>query len=70
MTIRTQVFVVEVSASVMPSLTAAEVEDAVRRLAYAKERPHGMGSLDVCAYEGFNERSSPVTVTDWQEAEA
>lgn len=66
MTIRTQVFVVEVSASVMPSLTAAEVEDAVRRLAFAKERSHGMGAPEVCAYEGFNERSR--TVAEWTEA--
>lgn len=55
--IRTQAFVVEVSASVMPRLTEEEVCAAVRRLAYEKEREHGMGALDVVVYEAFNERT-------------
>lgn len=49
--IRTQVFVVEVSASVMPPLHADEVEDVVRRLAFGKERSAGMGALSVDARE-------------------
>lgn len=55
--IRTNAYVVEVSASVMPPLTEDEIRDAVYRAALAKERQYGMGYLDVIAYEGFNERT-------------
>jgi hypothetical protein len=55
--IRTQVFVVEVSASVMPPLTEDEIRAVVTRLAVEKEAQHGMGALAVEVYEGFNERT-------------
>ena len=45
--IRRQTFTVEVSASIMPSLTEEEVHDAILHLAHEKERQHGMGALGV-----------------------
>lgn len=45
--IRTQRFLVEVSASIMPLMTERELHDAVASLAFAKERQHGMGALGV-----------------------
>lgn len=45
--IKTQTFLVEVSASVMPPMTADELHNAVSRLAYEKESRRGMGFLDV-----------------------
>jgi hypothetical protein len=45
--IRTQRFTVEVSASIMQPLSEQEVHDAVARLAFEKERQHGMGELGV-----------------------
>ncbi|MGK5682420.1 hypothetical protein [Actinoplanes sp. URMC 104] len=41
--IRTQRFVVEVSASLMPPMTEQELYDVVARLAYQKEEKRGMG---------------------------
>jgi len=66
--IRVQVFLVRVAASVMPPLSAAEVEEAVRHLAFTRERPHGMGALDVSAFN-FNEHAEPMIVTDWTEVD-
>lgn len=57
MDVRTQAFVVEVSASIMPSLTEDEIRAAVLRLAVEKESQHGMGALAVHVYEAFNERT-------------
>lgn len=54
MPIRTQVFVVEVSASIMPPLTEDEVHNAVARVAHEKERQRGMGYIDVQVREGFD----------------
>ncbi len=59
--IETRAYVVEVSASVMPALTAAEVQDAVLKATHAKERRYGMGDLSVIAYEAFNENTRKVT---------
>ena len=56
--IRTQAFVVEVSASIMPPLTEDEVRSAVLKLAVEKESQYGMGALAVNVFEGFNERTS------------
>lgn len=55
--ISTHAYVVEVSASVMPPLTEAEVQEAVLKAAVVKERQHGMGHLSVVAYEAFNEQT-------------
>jgi hypothetical protein len=52
--IRTQRFVVEVSASVMPPMTERELHDAVAHFAFAKERGHGMGTLGVSVTEVFD----------------
>ena len=49
--IRTQRFVVEVSASVMPPLSEEDVRAAVVHAAFEKERLHGMGHLQVQVWE-------------------
>lgn len=49
--IRSQVFVVEVAASIMPPMTEAELTDVVTRLAVEKERRCGMGALGVSVRE-------------------
>lgn len=49
--IRTQRFVVTISASIMPRMTEEELSEVVSRLAYEKESRHGMGALGVHVHE-------------------
>ncbi len=49
--IRTQRFLVEVSASIMPPITEQELHEVVARLAHEKERQRGMGALGVHVQE-------------------
>lgn len=51
--IRTQRFVVEVSASIMPQMTEQELHDAVLTLAFEKESTRGMGALGVHVREAL-----------------
>jgi hypothetical protein len=55
--IRTQRFVVTVSASIMPRMDASEVEAVVTRLAFEKERERGMGALGVSVRELLDDDS-------------
>ncbi len=55
--IRTQRFVVTVSASIMPRMEPNEVEAVVTRLAFEKERERGMGALGVSVRELLDDDS-------------